>query len=367
MATSLEKVKIGLVLNEPFFASVALKLEYTPDESTPTMCTNGRNIRYSTKWFNSIKPEERKGVLAHEVMHIILLHHLRIKERDVQLWNVACDHVVNLLLKKQGFQFPGKPYMDDQYEGLTAEQVYERLQQQQQQQKGKGKGDNQGDGIGDVEQPPKDVDPMEMEQEAKQMAVEAVNAAKQAGKLQGFMKELVQGLLEPKQPWKELLQRFVSQISKNDYSWVRPNPRYFASGMYLPSLYSEDISGIVFAIDTSASISQKMLVEFVSEIREACTLFKIPVTVIQCDTKVQHVCEMSEDEVSIKLHGRGGTAFQPVFDYVTENLPDTRALVYFTDGDAFDDYQEPPYPVLWAIYESRHFKAKFGEVIIVEP
>lgn len=375
MASSLEKARVSLILNEPFFASIALKMDFVASPEQEAMKTDGRKILYNPKMFESLRPEERTGIIAHTVMHVAMMHHLRVHGRDEKLWNKACDFAINPLLKKSNIFVPSDAQMSQRFDGENAESIYEILKQEQQEQQQQNSGGGQGEGqgqpdykpYGDVMQPPQGSDIKELEQEVREMVVEAHNAAKQAGKLPSFVKELMEDVVEPKQPWKEILQRFVSSLAKNDYSWVRPNPRYLPSGMYLPALHSEEIGGIVFAIDTSGSISNKLLMEFVSEIRDAASIMKVPVTVIQCDTQVQKVFEMDEDDSKFKFKGRGGTAFQPVFNYVTQNLPDTKAIVYFTDGEAFDNYKEPFCPVLWAIYDNRRFNAKFGEVVIVQP
>ena len=49
----LEKARISLLLNEPFFASAALKMEYEEDETIETGCTNGIRILYNPAFFLS--------------------------------------------------------------------------------------------------------------------------------------------------------------------------------------------------------------------------------------------------------------------------------------------------------------------------
>lgn len=355
----LEKAKIGLILSEPFFASAALQMVYEEDETIETAKTNGKRIAYNPDFFTGLPQEERKGLIAHEVMHTLLGHHLRIKNHDPEVWNKACDYAINPLLKESGIKLPVGALLDSKFTTMSAEEIYKILIQDS-------NSKNQGKEYGEVEEPEKDEDIKELEQECKQMMLEAANAAKQAGgKVSAGIKEIIQELIEPKQNWKELLNRFVSEFAKNDYSWIRPNPRYLPSGMYLPVLESLEVGKIAFIIDTSGSIDSELLQSFISEIKEAMSMFSLPVTVIHCDTKVQKVEELTQDD-EIVPEGRGGTKFQPAFDYVNENLEDVKAVVYFTDGYASDKYTEPYCPVLWAIYDNKHFNPDFGKVIYVD-
>lgn len=373
----LEKAKIGLILNEPFFASAALRMEYVEDASILTGCTNGIAIKYNPKFFKLMPAEERKGFIAHEVMHVICLHPLRAEGKDLKVWNEACDYAINPLLKESGITLPKGGLFSTRFNGMSAEEIYKILIQDKKEdpQKDKSNGSGSGDGneedksgaygFGGVEQPPQGSDLKEMEQDAKQMGLDAYNAGKLAGNVPKGMKEIVAELIEPKHSWKEILNRFVGEFAKNDYTWTRPNTRYLPSGLYLPALESIEVGKIVFAIDTSGSIDCKLLSEFVTEIKDAMSIFALPVTVIHCDTKVQHVEEMTQEDDIVPV-GRGGTCFQPVFDYVNEHIEDAKAIVYFTDGECYERYSEPVCPVLWAIYGNHKFSPLFGEVVYVE-
>ena len=84
---------------------------------------------------------------------------------------------------------------------------------------------------------------------------QAAQAAKMAGKLPRSLARYVEELLEPVVDWREALRQFVDQIARNDYTWTRPNSRYFSRGLILPSLYNQEIPPLVVAVDTSGSIT----------------------------------------------------------------------------------------------------------------
>jgi predicted metal-dependent peptidase len=67
------------------------------------------------------------------------------------------------------------------------------------------------------------------------------------------------------------------------------------------------------------------------------------------------------------MYGRGGTRFEPVFDWIKEKsrqgvFPfDT--LIYLTDGFGSFPDKTPNYPVLWIMTPQARTEIPFGEVI----
>ena len=72
--------------------------------------------------------EEWKFVLAHEFLHAALRHDLRCEDRIPELWNVACDYVVNdwLCEMKVGCM-PESALFDNQFHGMSAEAIYDQI------------------------------------------------------------------------------------------------------------------------------------------------------------------------------------------------------------------------------------------------
>lgn len=372
-----QRAKIQLVLNHSFFAEVALKMNYVEDASVGTVGINTTEIRYNPEFVKTLTLQERIGVLAHEALHYYFLHHLRGKGKDHSDWNKACDYAINPILKNEGFTLP-KNHLDKiEFHGKSAEIIYGMIHKDQQNesqsdngesggnpQNSSGTGQSEPQDWGKVLEPADDVNMAEAEAEAKQMALSAMNNAKKAGHLPESIESVIQDILDPKQNWKELLLKFMAEKAKNDYSWVRPNPRYIQQGVYLPSLESLEFGKAVFTIDTSGSIDEDLLAQIFAELKEVAAVFNISLTVIHSDSKVQKVEEVDEDTV-MKPVGGGGTRFQPAFDYVNENLPDTKVMIYFTDGYCFDKVDEPDYETLWIVYNNPTFTYNFGTIIHV--
>lgn len=87
----LSRARVQLVLGQPFFGTLCLRLKLVSMPSFPTMATDGRRLVYNPAVVEELTPSELEGVLAHEVMHVALAHHCRRGERDADLWNRAAD------------------------------------------------------------------------------------------------------------------------------------------------------------------------------------------------------------------------------------------------------------------------------------
>jgi predicted metal-dependent peptidase len=375
----IDKAYVALVCDHPFWSTLLLNLEKVVDTSA-TMWTDGKRLGYNPEFCEKIGKEQTIGVLAHEAAHVFLKHMLRRKDRDPVLWNIACDHVVNALILDSGLKLPDGAIPP--IRGKTAEEVYEGLlqkQKQQQQQSGQGQGDpskdqQQGQDWGEVRDQKgedggelSDSEKAEAERDANILIQQAATAAKRAGKLPAGMDKIIEQVLEPKVDWRDVLQRFIGERARSDYSWQRPNPRYFNRGIVLPSLDSYGIGKVVLAGDTSGSMTS-ILPRVFSEIIAALEVYEEQhtqgITVLWCDT---HLTEQVVNDISdLKPVGGGGTDFAPVFRAVNARHNDAKAVVYITDGECSSFGEEPSCPVLWALTQkNRHFKPPFGEVLVI--
>ena len=124
------RARIRLTLAQPFLASAVMRLPVL-DVSGLSWCdtaaTDGYHIFYNPAWVSGLSDAQLRGLLAHEVMHVLLDHAGRRGERDALGWNLACDHAINLLLRDQGFQLPAGGLIDNAYIGMPAEQIYPKL------------------------------------------------------------------------------------------------------------------------------------------------------------------------------------------------------------------------------------------------
>lgn len=158
--------------------------------------------------------------------------------------------------------------------------------------------------------------------------------------------------------WKEALRDFI-QFDVNDYSFTPPDRRYDDSPFFLPDYNDEieKVENILFMIDASGSMSDKIVSAVFNEIKNCIDEFngKVKGYVGTFDTNVYNVVEFEDkeklDEYSIK--GRGGTSFINVFKHIDENMKDIslKAVIILTDGYAEypDEVQTKGLPILWVI------------------
>lgn len=355
---ALTRARTQLILDHTFFGQLALRLPLVEKPSIPTAAVDGKHIYYNPEFMAKHSGPQLKTILAHEVMHCVFDHIGRRQDRNHRKWNQAGDYVINLALVDAGFE-PVKEWLYNKaYVGMSSDEVYNLIPE-----------DPDGDGPGDPLDDCMDGDQNDVETIAtdwKIATIQAANAARAEGKLPASLARFVEELTTTKLDWRAMLRRFITETSKDDYSWTRPNRRFLNQGFYLPTLYSESMGEIVVGIDTSGSISQAMLNMFGGEIKAIVQSTRpSKVHVVYCDAEVNHVDEFGpNDDLVFELHGGGGTAFKPVFDYVDEKGIKPVCLVYLTDlyGDA--TFAQPEYPVMWGCTTSQ--EAPWGETVPVE-
>ena len=196
----------------------------------------------------------------------------------------------------------------------------------------------------------------------KQRMAGAAQSAMQAGKLGDDMARMIDFLLQPELPWRNLLAQYMTSIARDDYSYARPNSRRGDPAIF-PSLRSAQIN-ILVALDTSGSISDSEISEFVSEIDAIKSLMRAQITLHTCDSSLNadgpwHYEAWDEFKLPEKITGGGGTSFKPVFEWAEQQDMLPNLLVYFTDAEgAFPDY-EPSFPVIWLVKGKK--KVPFGD------
>ena len=107
------KARSRLLLDHPFFGTLALRLKVELTNDVPTGATDCVRLLVNPKWFDKLKPVHQTGFVAHEVMHVALLHMLRRNNRDPHKWNIAADYRINNTLVKEGFILPESELIDD--------------------------------------------------------------------------------------------------------------------------------------------------------------------------------------------------------------------------------------------------------------
>lgn len=369
-ANLMTKAKVQLILDQPFYAMQALRLEFSANPAaTKTAVTDGKHLYYNPAFIETLSVDEIKGLIAHEVTHVASLHHTRRQGRDMKRWNMACDYAINPLIEASGLKLPPGGLTDSQFTGKSAEEIFSMLPPppDDQDQDGDDEGTPDPGKCGGVQDAPvkSESERTQEEAEVKQSLAQAAAIAKQQGNLPAHLERLINDILAPAVNWREVLARFCDQITRSDYTWTKPNPRYLHAGLYMPALQSLEVGKFVLLVDTSGSVDEDLLKQFAGEISEIAEAWNVGFTVLHVDTEVNHVQEFEAGD-TIEPHGGGGTDFRPGFDWIADQDTNPAAVVYFTDGycNSFPQHA-PDYPVLWGVYGpmARDFIPPFGEVV----
>ena len=368
------RAKVHLQKENPFFSYLIMNLNIIKTDDVPSCAVDNKgNLYYNPKLVKEMDIEELKGVLAHEVMHLVLEHLERGENKSHEVYNIATDLVINCILKNNNFRLPNGliPYNNsfdfkedekiiftiDNLDKKNAEEVYnEIIKQFKKHQKNEPKlkkvcengrfdehkyGKKSKNGNGKDEKKEK----AELQKKWKKVFSEASVYAKQQGKLPVGIDRLIDVVLNEKVSWKTLLYKYITNELPFDYTYNKPSRRSRATGIYMPSILKENIE-IVVAIDTSGSIQQKELSEFLGEIINISKSFNnITMKVIVCDCEIKDVYDVKNGSIQtildLKIRGGGGTSHKPVYDYVRTNLPNTKFIINFTDGySSFPKYEE---------------------------
>ncbi len=404
-------VRTTLILDEPFWGTLALRLKLQEDPTCETAWVDGHTLGFNPTFIEELPNHATATALfAHEVAHCVLGHPWRRGGRDAKKWNEACDRAINPMLRDAKFHLPeGAIFeLDASHHGKSAEWIFNRLPtsptggttgspqpngngkpegddngtEQQPGSGGDGDENGQGDDTPDASPPPfggevRDAPATPDDSDAptedvwKQAVQQAASLAQGQGKLPGGLARLAERAAQARVDWRSVLRRFIQEVAHSDYSWTQPNRRYLAQGLYLPALYNREMGPLLVAIDTSGSVDKTLLEQFGAELRAVVDeLQPRNVHVMYCDTKIQHE-ETFERHEPVELHprGGGGTDFRPVFEALDGLEEQPVCLVYLTDlqGTFPPADAGAELPVLW-VTPQRYAQTSvpFGEVVTAE-
>ena len=123
------KARTDLLLDAPFFGTLALKLKLVEDPSCKTMWVDGVSLGYNPAFVAECTHEHLKGVVCHEVLHVSNGHCWRMRGREHKAWNKAADLAINPIVLESGFLLPARALLNPDYAGMPAEQIYHLIHQ----------------------------------------------------------------------------------------------------------------------------------------------------------------------------------------------------------------------------------------------
>ena len=374
----LQKAVMAIMAHDKYvgLSSVLMIGDRTVDDTVPTACTNGRDEMYGRAFVDGLNDAELRFLILHECYHKMYQHLTTWKhlyDKHAQVANAACDYVINVQLvdgdNGEGFiKMPKVGLFDEQYRSMDTAQVFHKIYDSLPEgDDGSGVGDSLDDHGWEEAEQLSEEEKGDLEREVEEAIRQGVLVA---GKLGSGGARDLEALLKPQIDWRDVLREFISTTcAGNDFStWSRPNRKFISTGVYMPSGISQSVGELVVAVDTSASIGQRELTTFLSEIKSVCDNVRPDrIRLLYWDTKVcaDETYNLTETDTlvqSTKPAGGGGTDVSCVSEYMAEHKINPQAVIVFTDGYVFD-WGTWTCPILWAIYDFERAKPDCGKVV----
>ncbi len=376
----ISQAKARLLVQNPYFGTLASRLKFKKNDNIQSFLTNGLSYEYNDEYLNNLDLDEIGFTLCNAAMHVALAHDNRQKNRMSWLWQLATDYAINSMLISNGLDAPFGVNYQDRFEGMYAEEIYAILKDEIKNQEYDDNEDNDTgfneenrkkeseekaippEGSNEKQKTQQDVDTQEraVDEEAWKKNLEETSKK--------FKNELPEGIErfyekeETKIDWRAELYNAIDRHYYHDYVLIPPSKKLIYMGTYLPSL-SSNMLRIVVAIDSSGSVNEELLGEFISEFESILLSFAtFEIDLLVCDDKIRssaHFC--SGDKLEYKLKGGGSTDFKPVFEYIEDELHETQLLLYFTDLEGKFPEEEPLINTIWISPSPKD--APFGKMI----
>lgn len=366
---------VFLFEKEMFYAEIIASMRRLSSTTIPTagVCIKEYiELHINLEWFATMPVEQRAAILKHECEHILRDHIPRAKELAPDVYgkskdavegiinqqkhktmNIAMDCAINYTVNNlpEGGCYPKTFDLPD---GQTFEWYLEHMKNNEKAKQHMEFDDHSlwGESTGDKEV---------LKEKIKQAINKAAEKTRAAGRMTSDNEYAVSRLNQSTVNWKSQLSRFVAKTieTRLESSKKKRNRRY---GIMYPGVVKTEELHVGVAIDTSGSVSDEALNQFMAEIGNIAKYAKV--TVVEADSSVKNHY-IFDPKKKYRVKGRGGTAYQPAFTFFTEET-DVDAVIYFGDMDISDRVTKPKYPVLWAIVGNQNPPADFGSQIRVK-
>ena len=363
----IQQFKIRMLRKMPFYGDIIARLPFVEDESIPTAATDGAKIMYNPHFLNQYSEAQRNFILMHEVLHVLLLHCSRCKDRDPWIYNIAANYIVNDMLVGCMSQFliPLEMPEDALYASLerdeTVENLYGKILADNQHRMNNGKtlilrktyrsaeykpqehpvppaesgkvgGDLMPAALSDLQQ--------ELQaQEIRKLISQALRSAKLRGdtghiNIPGQILQIVE---TKRLNWKSLLKNMLTDVQSEESSYATPERKYLHMDMILPGHgeTAETLEDVWAFVDCSGSISHDEAEAFLSQLYRILKEFHCTMHVAYWDTAVGNVYRniTSKEELlkAIPMHS-GGTDINCIYRWIRKNRVKPDCMLVLTDG-----------------------------------
>jgi len=389
----IDEIIKSLYIKRAFYGYLLSKIKRFYSYSIPTAAISlKRRILINPVFFAILNKDEQMGVLEHECLHLAMLHFKRFFAQMTcvefkEIINIAMDGAINQIsifpqckgsvtyellveltkdkdLKKEDTaEYYFKKLMeryDEIMDKIKNDPAFKKMVEDLMKGHDKSLQDSMNaDGTG--------MDPV-MESAMRNILQKAKEYQKkvdrQAGTEPGdsFVRLLPRYVNIDKNIWKRAINHCIGFVPVADTYQVynRPNRRNKLSNW--GNRHVLENNKLYVGIDTSASISDDELEQFLGHISRAIRSCDLAVDLIECDYELQRVTnniKRMPNAGEVEVHGRGGTDLTKILDYIeaTENNKKAR-LVLMTDGET--PFREAPSIDCTVIYTKNHSKLNYN-------
>jgi predicted metal-dependent peptidase len=343
-----------------FYAHIIAATHLNIDNNFPApagvaFIKGGFTLFINMNMFKEYSLEERKAILVHEALHIVLNHVGRVKNKRKQVWNMAADIAINQFIKNlpDGALTPEKFQLEEK---LSSENYYSQIRK---------KVDDKEVTIfekdGKMYAQIKDkngtrtfeIDPHAADDKSDDSATqEIINMVrdrliehaenKSRGNIPGDISEMINKMRSKKVNWKKHIRNELSNPKEEVEETIKRKNRRFMNRVDIKGFQKQfSASGIVI-IDTSGSVPSDFLSKTIGELSSICNQMQCDLKIIQVDTEVKEVKSFNPKNNTFNVKGRGGTFLYPAVEYINKNKMHANFLVVITDGECEDNWPIQP-------------------------
>ncbi|MBO4668760.1 MAG: hypothetical protein J5648_02150 [Lachnospiraceae bacterium] len=361
VASEIQKLRMTAVRRAPFYGDILVSLSFTEDRSVPTAVTDGAVVRYNPDFLGNVSEGERNYILMHEVMHVLLRHPQRGKNRRADIWNAAADYIVNSILDWDvrpvmrrvdiPFERPADGLFAEVDRSQSAESLYDCIVRDNPEVAGDGGitvRTTYREGINGekkrVQSPEPDLFPSDsLSKEQETLLEERIKslvrrAAKQGSGSFSAPPRLIEILDTKKPDWRVLLRDYLDSETKDDVSYATPERKYLHMDLLLPGHPTEDeaLEELWAFVDSSGSIGKERMDLFLTQLYRISKEFHCIINLCFWDTKVTDVYRRVFGEKAllkcVPTHS-GGTDVNCIYDWIAENHVRPEVMLILTDGE----------------------------------
>ena len=343
----LEDAKAKLMFENPFFGMLASKLEITENNNIASYKANGDRLIINSEYLDMLTLSEASTILANSAMHQMLFHKERSNGKVESIWHLASDYAINDLLFKNGFDIPPLSNFHSRFENLYTEEIYKILITELD--------------IKEQEEAENIIEDSEYELFLEQI----IDKYAKLNELPNEIEQFIDIKRVSKISWQKMLYKYINYHAKLDYTMYPSNKKYLWQSMALPSINSDELK-IAIAIDTSASINQEQLEQFLSEVQKIMQSFKnYKILLIEADYKIQKTTILTPAmRLKSDIKGGGSTDFRAVFKLISNSKDKYKFLIYFTDAEGIFPEKKQKIDTLWVVTKDNPIP--FGKKIVLD-